>query len=679
MLDTGEPHRREKRYLKADGTSVWASLTVNRVALPGEAPTSNVAVVEDITEQRRTALALAESDKLHRLLFQLAPSGVVLLDSKGNFVAFNDQACQQLGYQREEFARLHLSDIDLNELAPEMVIAHFDRIFASGGDEFEASHRTKSGHLRRVLVTSRPVQIGGLSHLLAVWQDVTERRQAEARFRALIERSSDMILVFDAQGRSQFGSQNTTDLLGFTAQEIVGSSLLALVHEADRETVQRAVERLLSHPGTPVREEIRFRNKAGLVRNIEASARNLLGDPAVQGVVVNCRDVTEQRELESQLRQAQKLESVGRLAGGVAHDFNNLLTVILGCSESMAPRVNPSDTESLIDLEQIHAAGERARDLTSQLLAFARKQIVNPVALDLNSALRKNEKMLGRLLGEDIDLEVKLEPSLGTILADPSQLEQVILNLAVNARDAMPKGGKLEVETRSELVKESEVSNVDGRQAGDWVQLIVRDSGSGMTPEVRSHLFEPFFTTKEQGKGTGLGLATVYGIVTQAGGHVHVESTSGEGSTFQVCFPRAHLAPESTPSPVPATLSRGTERILVVEDEALVRKVLVQALASEGYEVTAVGHPKEALDLPEDALGRTQLLLTDVIMPAIDGHTLARKLVSKYPRLKVLYLSGYTQDSISERGVLDNGVNFLAKPFTRSALLAKVRSVLDIR
>ena len=472
-----------------------------------------------------------------------------------------------------------------------------------------ARHRTKEGAVRQTLVSSRPVQVGGRGHFLAVWQDITEQRQAEeelrrseVRFRALIERSSDMIQVLDAAGRIQFWSQSTTEALGWAAEQVLDRPALDLIHEEDRGRMTAGMARLLASPGAVARETYRLRHADGSWRVVETVARNLLADPAVGGVVINSRDVTEQRRLEEQFQQAQKLESVGRLAGGIAHDFNNLLTIILSSTEALKEQVGEHDLQSLEDVEQIHAAGERARDLTRQLLSFARKQLVAPVTLDLNSVVRANQRMLGRLLGEDVDLRVKLQAGLWSVHADPSQVDQVILNLAVNARDAMPKGGPLTIETRNRSVAGEEVQPGSDLHPGDWVQLLVQDSGAGMTAEVRSHLFEPFFTTKEQGKGTGLGLATVYGIVSQAGGHIHVVSEPGKGATFQVCLPRgAGSASQPQPQAAPAS-TRGTERILVVEDDALVRAAIVRMLAAEGYLVTAVSHPQQALELGSEEL-----------------------------------------------------------------------------
>jgi two-component system cell cycle sensor histidine kinase/response regulator CckA len=390
---------------------------------------------------------------------------------------------------------------------------------------------------------------------------------------------------------------------------------------------------------------------------------------------VNARDATEQRRLEEQLRQGQKLESIGRLAGGVAHDFNNLLTVILSCSAGIREAQaegRPVDPE---DVEQIQEAGERARDFTTQLLAFARKQVISPVPLDLNTVVRSSERLLRRVLGEDVRLEVHAQEGLWLALCDPGQMEQLLLNLAANARDAMPRGGTLVIETRNAVVEPGAASA--GTSSGQWVHLVVRDSGAGMSAEVQERIFEPFFTTKEMGKGTGLGLATVHGIVTQNGGRVLVESEPGHGTTFEIRFPRTHAIPEAAPRPAPAAAARGTETILVVEDDSSVRAVTVRALRGAGHRVLVASDGPEALAVAEQHGGTLHLVVTDVVMPGMSGRAVVDSLRRRRPGLRALFVSGYPQEVIARRGVLDGGIEFLAKPFTPATLTARVRAVLD--
>ncbi|MFL5299982.1 MAG: ATP-binding protein, partial [Anaeromyxobacteraceae bacterium] len=448
-----------------------------------------------------------------------------------------------------------------------------------------------------------------------------------------------------------------------------------LVHREDQRGAIRALRNVLSAPAATARVTCRFRHKDGSWRVVESVVRNLLHDPAVQGVVVNSRDVTEQRLLEEHSWQAQKLESIGRLAGGVAHDFNNLLTVILSCADALDEDVRAGAPANAEDIHEIRAAGRRASELTRQLLAFARKQVIAPVPLDLNAVVRGSEKLLRRVLGEDVELVVKLQEGLWSTRCDAGQLEQVIVNLVVNARDALPRGGRITVET----------SNVHAHQAGarapdarDHVRLVVRDAGTGMSPEVKAHLFEPFFTTKAQGRGTGLGLATVYGIVKQSDGSVHVESEPGVGTAVEIWLPRSgDAAAIAPPAPPAAVVLRGTERLLVVEDDPHVREVTVRSLRGGGYDVLVAQSGEEALALDAAKACDVRLLVTDVVMPGVDGRALAEDLLRRHPALRVLYVSGYPQDALADGGVLAPGVELLPKPFTPAALLARVRAVLD--
>jgi len=402
--------------------------------------------------------------------------------------------------------------------------------------------------------------------------------------------------------------------------------------------------------------------------------------------LVFVRDITRRRQteeekakLEAQLAQAQKMESVGRLAGGVAHDFNNLLTVINLYSD-MALRSLEPDNPLRQDLEEIRRAGDRAAQLTRQLLIFSRRQPLEMRTLNLNEVLQGLAKMLPRLLGEDIPLQMKLAPDLGYIHADPGQIEQVVVNLAVNARDAMPEGGQLTLETVNTTLDKLFLRLHSGVEEGEYIMLAVSDTGVGMTEEVKAHLFEPFFTTKGPGKGTGLGLATVYGIVKQHRGHIWVYSEPGLGSIFKVYLPRVEAGPAATSRSEEATaLPRGSETVLVVEDEPAVRSVAVRVLSGLGYQVLEASSGLDALQVAATWGQMIHLLLTDVIMPEMNGKALAEQLTALYPALKVLFISGYTDETISHHGVLEEGVAFLQKPFTPSRLAHKVREVLDQR
>ena len=531
--------------------------------------------------------------------------------------------------------------------------------------------------------TGRPLR------LLGCVQDVTARveaeqtlRRNEARFRALIAGSSDMLAVIDAAGCVRFFSPSAAEQLGWPVELLVGRPAALITHPGDTAAAAALLADLLKRPGASARLGLRLRRRDGSVIPVEVVARNLMEDPDVAGVVVNARDVTEQRRLEEQFRQAQRLESLGRLAGGVAHDFNNLLTVILSCSEIMLEDRQEGVAVRLEDIEEIRNAGERARDLTRQLLAFARKQVIAPVHLDLNSAVLASEKLLRRVLGEDVRLSVDVAPSPLPVLADPGQLEQVLLNLAVNARDAMLRGGTLTIGTAAvDMMAAPAGPGVAGDKgrAGGWVELVVRDTGVGMAPEVQAHLFEPFFTTKEQGKGTGLGLATVHGIVAQAGGHLHVESEVGKGTAFHLWLPRVEAPPAPSSVPTPPAPARGTETVLVIEDDPQVRYVTVKALKVAGYQVLTAGRGEEALELMRHHQGEVGLVVSDVVMPGMSGREAAEALRALRPGLPVLFVSGYTQEAIDQHGVLSSGVELLEKPFTPASLVARVRALLDRR
>jgi PAS domain S-box-containing protein len=525
-----------------------------------------------------------------------------------------------------------------------------------------------------------------MNHFVAVFDVITEQKRvlealqrSEARFRALIEKSTDLIVVLDAGGQVQFLSPSVTEELGWRSEEVLGTSVLAYVHPDDQQGVIDVIASILPTPRATGNVSAHFRHQDGGWHLIEATGRNFLNDPAVQGIVVNARDVTKQRQLEEQFHHAQKLESVGRLAGGVAHDFNNLLTVILSAAHELKHDLHeglPADAELV---EEIVAAGDRARILTRHLLAFARKQVVAPALLDLNDVVRAGEQMLRRVVGEDIELDVDLQAGLWSTFCDPGQVEQVLLNLAVNSRDAMPSGGKLSIRTENADVGPADVAEAGDRQPGQWVRLSVADSGLGLSPEAKAHLFEPFFTTKPEGKGTGLGLATVHGIVRQCGGHVHVVSEPGQGTTFEICFPRRSGPVEVTKATPTESISHpGTETVLLVEDDPGVRTLAARALRTVGHPVIVAADGRDVRSLGDDDVNRLQLLVTDVLLPGPNGREVAEELRRRRPGLPVLYISGYTQDAFAEGGAVGERERFLPKPFTPSELLARVRELLDL-
>jgi PAS domain S-box-containing protein len=521
---------------------------------------------------------------------------------------------------------------------------------------------------------------------LALQQTAQQLELADVRFRALVERNADLISLTATDGTTLYMSPAVERMLGHDPSHYVGKPASHFVHPEDQDRVRRVVDRLIQNPSTSANVEFRALHRDESVRWLEATMTNLAADPAVGALVGNLRDITDRKlaasallRTEEQLRQAQKMEAIGNLAGGVAHDFNNLLSVILSYSGLLAADMTPSDPR-YADLREIEAAGQRAVDLTRQLLAFSRQQILQPKIVSLKDVVAPMEKMLRRLIGEDIELIVVSPSQLGKVLVDPGQIEQIVMNLAVNSRDAMPHGGKLTIETANVELDEKYAASHVGVTAGPHVMLAVTDNGLGMDKATQSRMFEPFFTTKEKGKGTGLGLATVFGIVKQSGGHVWVYSEPGRGTTFKVYFPRTEqaTAPELLHSLLPSpTTQRGTETILLVEDEESVRVLIRTILRRCGYHVLDAQSGGDALLICEQHTAAIHLMITDVVMPRMSGRQLAERLRTIRPQMEVLFMSGYTDNSIVHHGVLDSGVAFLQKPITPQALMRKVREVLD--
>jgi signal transduction histidine kinase/ActR/RegA family two-component response regulator len=424
--------------------------------------------------------------------------------------------------------------------------------------------------------------------------------------------------------------------------------------------------------------EYRFRCRDGTLRWLHDQKR-LLRDDRGQPVEIvgSWLDVTERKALEEQYRQAQKMEAIGRLAGGIAHDFNNLLTVVLGYSE-LALEVLDSEDPLREYVGEINAAGTRGASLTRQLLAFSRRQLLVPRVIDFNVLLDEMGKMLRHLIGEDIDLVVRTAPDLWSVKVDPGQMEQVLMNLVVNSRDAMPRGGMLTIESANVELDQSYLDAHPQAHPGEHIRISVSDTGCGMDAATRARIFEPFFTTKDVDKGTGLGLATVYGIVTQSGGHIEVYSEPGVGTTFKIYIPRERDGILQTKqTALPAGAPRGTETVLLVEDSDGVRSLARLALERSGYRVLEAGHPHEALQILQDCLEPVHIMVTDVVMPEMSGRELAEKLAPDWPGLKVLFISGYTDDAVVRHGILEEGMPFLQKPFTPDALARKVRETLD--
>ena len=500
--------------------------------------------------------------------------------------------------------------------------------------------------------------------------------ESERRYRLMTERVNDIIFTLDENGTITYLSTRLEAIAGYDPSKYTGTFIVDRLPAHEQESARATLRELLEGEQRVDREtQFEFFARDGRKMIMEAHLTADAGPGGKRQVYGVARDVSERARLLEQLSQAQKMEAVGRLAGGVAHDFNNLLTAIIGyCDYSM---LSLDDTPTLTkNLEEIKKAGNRAAALTQQLLTFSRRQVMRPTILDLNLLITNLEKLLKRLLREDISLETRLDAGLGSVLADPGQIEQVIMNLCINSRDAMPRGGRITLDTANVSLDSSRRENRFTVTRGDYVRLRITDTGSGMDKEIKSHLFEPFFTTKEVGRGTGLGLSTVYGIVKQTGGYIWAESESGKGTSFDIYFPRIKGDAHTLRQTPPAKVRGGRESILLVEDEAMIRILVSNVLGGYGYLVYEADDGEHAEDIIEARGGEIDLIITDVVLPGMSGKDLVERLVAAHPGIPALFMSGYARDVIDNHG-LPTGVAFLQKPFSPEALLRKVREVLD--
>jgi PAS domain S-box-containing protein len=685
-----QTYQLEKRYLHRDGRVVWTSVNATLVRDADGAPLYFVTDIIDITERKRAEAALRRSESKYRSLVEGSLQGVVIAQDAPPRLTFANPAMAEItGFSPDE----------LLAMGPEQIagLIHPDdqeRFFATFRSRLadhspparsEYRHLRKDGSVGWVLAYSNAIDYLGQPATLTAFVDITEAKraaeelaQSEARARAMYRHLPFPTFIWQRQGGDfVFSDCNAAAerLTGATIRNWIGKNLNQ-VH-TDRPDVIADIERCFAEQQT-IQREMQFRySDTGEEKLLLVTYAPVPPDT----VLVHTEDRTEQRRTEEKLRVSQRLEAVGQLAGGVAHDFNNYLTVINSYARFARDAVGAGDPVRA-DLEQILAAGQRATELTGQLLAFSRRQLLEPEVLDPGRVIAGLETMLRRLLGEHIAVTIDTETASGSVRADPGQLEQVIVNLAVNARDAMPDGGSLRIATgeveldRGRLERDFADSEVDARP-GPYVELAVSDTGCGMDAETLAHIFEPFFTTKDAAKGSGLGLATVYGIVAQSGGLIAVDSRLGGGSCFRVYLPRVEPRQVEQPQPTAAWRTDGHEAVLVVEDEPAVRDITERILRRAGYRVLAAADGQQALRLLEGGPLEFDLLLTDVIMPQISGPELAARLSARNPALRVLYMSGYTDDAIVHHGVLDGETQLISKPFSAEDLLAKVRTVLD--
>ncbi len=685
---TNQPTAAEEiRIQRGDGTDGFIRMSSSPVVDAEGKVVAAVAVVVDVTDQRKAERAVRSTDERFEFVARTTTGVIWDWDIKSNSVVWNDAVQTVFGHKQNRihpeiqwwYDHLHPDD-------RERVMAGLHGVLEHGGTDWTDQYRYQRadgtyanvidrGHIARDTTGAAVRMIGAIT-------DVTERTRSEAaiRFQAqLLNAVQQAVVATDPEGIVIFWNKFAENLYGWTAEEAVGKTIEELtpspfLREHGTEIVARAAA------GESWTGEFLVQGKSGkafpallTTAPVRDNAGNVLGFVRVS------IDLTERRNLEEQFRQSQKMDAVGRLAGGIAHDFNNLLTVIRLNTEIILEGFDPTDPRS-DDVKQIRSAAERASSLTRQLLAFSRKQILQPRVLDMNSVVGSVEPMLKRLIGEDITI-ISQCSARGYVVADPGQLEQVLVNLVVNARDAMPQGGRISIETNNVVLDETYTSEHAPVIAGHYVMLAVSDNGVGMSRDTCEHAFDPFFTTKEAGKGTGLGLATVYGIVKQSGGYVWIYSEPSIGTTLKLYFPEVSAAAAfgsaAEKKGTADKRKRASETILLVEDEEAVRGLTCRILEKQGYRVIPAQHGRDAMEIASKEEGRIDLVLTDVVMPGMSGRGLVERLVGIRPRIKSLYMSGYTDDDIIRRGFIEPSKSFLQKPFTSEALLQTVRKVLD--
>lgn len=679
--------------LRKDGQAVHLSVTISPLKNRRGRLVGACAIARDVTRRVLAEQAAAAAQQRTMLALEAAQAGTWELDLLTGALRGSGNLAQPFGTSPEALRtgeesllrRVHPDD----RVPLRRAITHA----VARGDEFEVEFRVLQPdgdvrwHAARGTVirdsAGRPASITGVDmDVTQRRRDEETRRQSERQFRAIFHGAAIGMARLDADGRFLESNQALQQMLGYTAKQLEGCRFVDFFHADDAEASDYLFDQM----------------KAGVLDFYQMEHRFIRSDEEIiwGGVTVTVirdyrgriefgigmvEDNTDRRMLEEQFRQSQKMEAIGRLAGGVAHDFNNMLAVITGYSELLLHR-SPPDAATRSALEEIRSAGERAGQLTRQLLAFSRKQVVHLQDLNLNDFISHTQRMLRRVIGEDVDLAVSLQPDLWTVKADPSQMNQVLLNLVVNARDAMPHGGRLTIETRNLELHAAYTRGHPGVKPGQYVLMAVTDTGGGMTEAIRNRIFDPFFTTKAEGEGTGLGLSTVYGIVKQSGGHIHVYSEPGHGSSFKIYLPRVGsgseavraLAEETSPGDYPG----GTETVLLVEDDRMVRVLTRGVLEECGYRVLEAARGDEALRIVEEHAAEIELLLSDVVMPGgISGRMLAEELERRFPRMRVILMSGYSDDAVVRHGVITQTVHFIQKPFTPRRLAEKVREVLD--
>jgi PAS domain S-box-containing protein len=671
LAERPRPEQIEVQVTTLSGPRSWE---LSAARAPSGRPGHALLAIRDRTEERVVRERLTRSEEMWRSIAE-NPFDFVMVVSRDGVIEYINRTAE--GMSREDVVgRANIYDF----VSPEtraVVRTSLDQVFETGKPVHYETFvpilglwfSTLAGPVKR---GERTVAASLLCRDISAHKRTEEAaRRGEEVYRKIVENTRDAILMIDAETRTTFVNAQMERMIGYRAEEILGRPPADFIDPELRPAVSRHIER--RREGKSEVYDMRFRHKDGSDVWTVVSASPLHDENgAYAGAVAVMTDVTERRRLQEGLQNAQKMEAVGQLAGGVAHEFNNLLTGIIGATELLGYRLAGSP-EVLHELQGIRSASDRAASLVRRLLAFARKQSANPRVVDLREIVEGAQRILASAVGEDVEIEIALDPKDCAARVDPAQIEQVLLNIVMNARDAMPDGGTVVVSVEPALLKEG----LADLPPGEYVRLAIRDSGTGMSQEVLDRIFEPFFTTKAREHGSGLGLSIVYGVIKQSGGHVTVESAVGSGANFTIYLPR--VAPEAAPEPPPESPSipRGTETILVVEDDELVRGITVRALRALGYRILLAEDGQDALQVVEQHDGPIDLVLTDVAMPRMGGPELVERLSVKQPGLKVLFVSGYSEESLADRGLLAAHRTFLDKPFTSSMLARKLREVLD--
>ncbi len=643
---------------------------------------------------------LEKAERYFRSMINNLQEDIVVIDRDYRITDINNTTLATTGYSREEVVGRFCFEVNHGYSVPcdnYGIDCLLDEVFITGESrKCRHVHKKKNGKTVDVDILLSPLQNeeGDITHVIESARDISEQikieeelRESEEKYRLIAENATDIIFVMDMDLNCVYISPAVQKIRGYTIEEVKKQPMEEVMPPESLEKSLKIFEKVRtgaqSEPDDSTKNqvmELQLYHKEGHCVWIETKTSLLLdqdGNPF--RIIGTSRDITERKTLEKQLMQAAKMEAVGRLAGGIAHDFNNALTTILGLSELMLMNLDPNHP-SHEQLKEIRASGYRCANLTRQLLAFARKQTLELTVFNLNDVIENIRKMLGRIIGEDIELVHYLEPDLGNIKADIGQMEQIIINLAINARDAMPNGGKLTIETKNSYIDEAYATNHVSISPGNYILLTISDNGEGMDDDVRSKVFEPFFTTKKDEKGTGLGLATTYGIVKQNHGYIWIYSEKGVGTSLKIYLPiwdeeQDAFAKKKTETSEKLT---GSESILLVEDDESTRKTVNQILSEAGYQVKEVANSKKAVEFYGQNNDKINLIITDVIMPGMNGRELAERLMKVTPELRILYMSGYTDDAIVHHGVLEDGMQFIQKPFTPRLLLRKVRKALDL-